>query len=188
MSAERYDDGKPDYGSILFYFPEAMLELVKARDYGIKKYTKRDASGEITQNGRDNFRGSIGKTGHKKFRDGCIKAALRHITKSESVGGCAVDEPQDGVRHLAFAALNLLIALEYDSNKGPQKSTRYDWEMAPDWAQYATIDREGFGSWRESLPSRVMGAWTSESQSKIMGNPSMLQKGEDWRYTLEERP
>jgi len=139
MSAERYDDGKQDYGSILFYLPEAMLELVKAREYGIKKYTKRDASGEITQDGRTNFRGSICKTDHKKFRDGCIKATIRHITKSENVDGCAVDESQDGVRHLAFAALNLLMALEYDSNKGTQKSTRYNWEMAPEWAQYAAI-------------------------------------------------
>lgn len=105
MKALRDTKNKPDWAMLFKYFPMAMPELCKARMFGARYYTKDGADG------RDNWLNSIGTDHHVVFMDGCIRGSMSHLLKF--LWGEERDQPQDNVHHLAFSALNALMALEY---------------------------------------------------------------------------
>lgn len=109
MSALRDTDGKLDWAMLFEYFPLALPELCKARMFGAKYYTKDG------KDGRSNWRESINGPGHDKFYKGCIRGNISHNLKP--LWGEDRDQPQDNVHHLAFGALNDLMALEYALSK-----------------------------------------------------------------------
>lgn len=127
--ALRDNDGKPDYFLLLDYLPLAMEELLKARQYGIKKYTRPEEGID----GRINFRASLGTEHHEEFQQGCRAGALRHLMKAYTEGR---DVEQDNVHHLAFAALGALNALEYALSRrtlGDHASEALEQAMVEGW-------------------------------------------------------
>jgi hypothetical protein len=109
MSALRDTENKLDWAMLFEHFPLAMQELCKARMYGARHYTKNGKDG-VT-----NWKDSINSPEHEKFFKGCIRGSISHNFKR--LWGQERDEPQDNVHHLAFSALNDLMALEYDLSK-----------------------------------------------------------------------
>jgi hypothetical protein len=105
MSALRDTDGKLDWAMLFEYFPLALPELCKARMFGARHYTKDG------KDGRSNWRESINTDKHEEFFKGCIRGNMSHNLKC--LWGEDRDKPQDNVHHLAFGALNNLMALEY---------------------------------------------------------------------------
>jgi hypothetical protein len=109
MSALRDTENKLDWAMLFEHFPLAMQELCKARMYGARHYTKNGKDG-VT-----NWKESINGPEHDRFLKGCIRGSISH--KFKRLWGQERDEPQDNVHHLAFSALNDLMALEYDLSK-----------------------------------------------------------------------
>lgn len=107
--ALRDNQDKPDFTLLFDYMPKAFEELLKARNYGIKKYTRDGIDG------RSNFLSSLRKEEHNVFKEGCRASAFRHLMKVATEG--MRDKEQDDVLHVAFAALNCLMWLEYNLNE-----------------------------------------------------------------------
>jgi len=103
--ALRDTQGKLDWAMLFEYFPLAMPELCRAREFGARHYTKDG------KDGRSNWRDSINTARHEAFMKGCVRGDLSHNFKF--LWGEKRDAPQDNVHHLAFSALNALMALEY---------------------------------------------------------------------------
>lgn len=121
MSALRDTDGKLDWAMLFEHFPLALPELCKARMFGARHYTKDG------KDGRSNWRESINTSEHEKFFKGCIRGNISHNLKC--LWGEDRDQPQDNVHHLAFGALNNLMALEYALSKQALSSEECeDWE------------------------------------------------------------
>lgn len=82
--------------------PGALIEIAKVFTFGAQKY------------GEDNWRNGIG---YRRL----ISASLRHINAYNA--GDNLD-PESGISHLAHAACNILMLLEYD-NLGLGKDDRW---------------------------------------------------------------
>lgn len=95
-----------------------MKELCRAREFGARHYTKDG------KDGATNWRESINTHEHDKFFKGCIRGNISHNFKV--LWGEQRDEPQDNVHHLAFGALNDLMALEYALSKEQADMTLVD--------------------------------------------------------------
>jgi len=134
MSALRDTENKLDWAMLFEHFPLAMQELCKARMYGARHYTK-DGKDGVT-----NWRESINGPEHDKFFKGCLRGSISHTFKR--LWGQERDEPQDNVHHLAFSALNDLMALEYDLSK----------ENAIDHLKYQEEDE--YLDYYQTLPKR----------------------------------
>ena len=111
--ALRDNKGKPDFTLLFDYMPKAFEELLKARNYGVKKYTRDGIDG------RSNFLASLNGSEHANFKGGCRGAAFRHLMKVATEG--SRDREQDDVLHVAYAALNCLMWLEYHLNEEVEK-------------------------------------------------------------------
>ena len=107
--ALRDTEGKLDWSMLFEYFPLAFPELCKARMFGARHYTKDG------KDGRSNWRDSINTDKHDEFTKGCVRGNISHDFKF--LWGERRDLIQDNVHHLAYAALNALMALEYDLTK-----------------------------------------------------------------------
>ena len=104
--ALRDTEGKLDWAMLFEYFPLAMPELCRAREFGASYYTKDG------KDGRSNWLDSINTERHEAFMKGCVRGNISHNFKF--LWGKKRDEVQDNVHHLAFSALNAMMALEYD--------------------------------------------------------------------------
>lgn len=89
--ARKEDTTKPDVYAMLEDFPDALIAVTRAGDYGAAKY------------GRHNWWGLPGA------RERYLSAAMRHIL--EVARGLLVD-PESGQRQLAHAAWSILAALQ----------------------------------------------------------------------------
>jgi hypothetical protein len=105
MSALRDTEGKLNWVLLFEHFPLALKELCRAREFGARHYTKEG------KDGATNWRESINGPEHEKFYKGCIRGNVSHNFKT--LWGEDRDAVQDNVHHLAFGALNDLMALEY---------------------------------------------------------------------------
>lgn len=105
MSALRDNEGKLNWVLLFEHFPLALKELCRAREFGARHYTKDG------KDGATNWRDSINGPEHDKFYKGCIRGNVSHNFKT--LWGEDRDAVQDNVHHLAFGALNDLMALEY---------------------------------------------------------------------------
>lgn len=191
MTALRDTDGKLDWAMLFEYFPLAFPELCKARMFGARHYTKEG------KDGRSNWRESINGPEHEKFFKGCIRGNISHNLKC--LWGEDRDQLQENVHHLAFGALNNLMALEYALAKQALSTeecedvslkcieSRYSWKDAPEWALYAAIDANGRGFYYSGVTRPHSCIWSASSKIQQMGR-NMLRDGEDWRGTLEMRP
>lgn len=103
--ALRDTKGKLDWAMLFEYFPLALPELCRAREFGARHYTKDG------KDGRSNWRDSINTEKHEAFMKGCIRGDFSHALKC--LWGEQRDVVQDNVHHMAYAALNALMALEY---------------------------------------------------------------------------
>lgn len=111
--ALRDNQDKPDFTLLFDYMPKAFEELMRARNYGVKKYTR----GGI--DGRSNFLSSLNAEEHNVFKEGCRASAFRHLMKVGTEG--MRDKEQDDVLHVAYAALNCLMWMEYHLNEEGEK-------------------------------------------------------------------
>jgi hypothetical protein len=105
VSALRDTEGKLNWVLLFEHFPLALKELCRAREFGARHYTKDG------KDGATNWRESINGPEHDKFYKGCIRGNISHNLKP--LWGEDRDIAQDNVHHLAFGALNDLMALEY---------------------------------------------------------------------------
>ena len=62
---------------------------------------------------------------------------------------------------------------------------KYPWELAPEWAQYATTDESGRGLWHARYPSytasyagrkNIIGGWESAGQTEIIKKCPYMEK------------
>jgi len=65
--------------------------------------------------------------------------------------------------------------------------SRYPWNEAPGWANYAAIDSNSIGIWYAERPEPNDLQWISNYKLARIGS-KMLSDGENWKTTLEERP
>jgi hypothetical protein len=59
-----------------------------------------------------------------------------------------------------------------------------DWNDAPEWANYAAMDKEGDWYWYEILPRKLCTRWLSEDGKCEMVNFSRMV----WESSLKKRP
>ena len=203
--ALRDTHGKLDWSMLFEYFPLAMPELCRAREFGARHYTKDG------KDGRSNWRDSINTERHEAFMKDCVRGNLSHDFKF--LWGEKRDAPQDNVHHLAFSALNALMALEYSlaeaeavqpktANPCPHDSitetsavgyinetkTRYPWHEAPEWAMWGATDANGNMNWYDFEPSYDNDDYQwliSYGEHKFFANEGPC---ENWEQTLEVRP
>lgn len=164
MSALRDTEGKLNWVLLFEHFPLALKELCRAREFGARHYTKDG------KDGATNWRESINGPEHDKFYKGCIRGNISHNFKP--LWGEDRDAVQDNVHHLAFGALNDLMALEYalakelkdqqheidlaslqvveygDETRNcltgePIKQTIYDWSKIPEKFNWCATDYTG---------------------------------------------
>ena len=115
MKAERHNENKPQWSLLFDYFPLALEELLRARSYGVKKYTDPEKG----LDGRTNWMRSICADNHEDFKVGCRESAIRHLLNM--AWGGEVDMTQDETHHMAFVALNALMWLEYRMSEDSEK-------------------------------------------------------------------
>lgn len=48
------------------------------------------------------------------------------------------------------------------------KSTKYDWSKAPEWAKYAATDNSGEAHWFDIKPTAFAGYWSHPSARKAI--------------------
>ena len=128
MSALRDTENKLDWAMLFEHFPLAMQELCKARMYGARHYTK-DGKDGVT-----NWKESINGPEHDKFFKGCIRGNISHNFKT--LWGEQRDTAQDNVHHLAYGALNNLMALEYDLSKDQLPALGHGAEYRDEFLEY----------------------------------------------------
>lgn len=67
-------------------------------------------------------------------------------------------------------------------------ATLYDWSTAPDWANWAAMDRSNRAYWYEKMP-KINPIWfTQQSYSKIMLIAADCDLPCAWQDSLEQRP
>ena len=148
--ALRDTEGKLDWAMLFEYFPLAFPELCRAREFGARHYTKDG------KDGRSNWRDSINTEKHEEFMKGGVRGDISHSFKF--LWGEQRDVAQDNVHHMAYAALNALMALEYDLSQGEDQMT---------------LER--------------IGNDCGELQDDVKVVNKNLRDGEDWTTTLEGR-
>lgn len=105
--AQRDNAGKPDFLPLLDYFPLAFGELLKARMYGVEKYTDKEKG----MDGLTNWSESMETEDHNAFQNGCRASAFRHLMAHKWDN--PKDATQNDVYHMAYVALNAMMWLEY---------------------------------------------------------------------------
>jgi len=100
MKSKRYNTDKPVWSLLFGYFYVALLEVLRARQYGAEKY-------EVS-----NWLCSLNTKHHDEFRNGCLESAQRHLMCL--FNGTLRDKTQKNIHHAAFLCLNGLMILTYD--------------------------------------------------------------------------
>ena len=106
----RYNTGKPKWS--LVDWP-SLVPMVKVLEYGATKYTVRDASGNITHDGTDNWKGGV------KTTEIC-ESMLRHIFAYLDGQD---NDPESGLSHIGHLLCNAMF-LSYMVEKRPDLDTR----------------------------------------------------------------
>jgi hypothetical protein len=102
----KYDSGKPRV-SLLPVGP--LLEVCRVLTYGAEKYTLRDASGNVTSDGANNWQLVAG--GSTRYLD----AAGRHLL---AYMGGETHDAETGLHHLAHLACCAMFVLWHEQNGG----------------------------------------------------------------------
>ena len=67
----------------------------------------------------------------------------------------------------------------------------YDWSKAPDWAQWAATDKDGYGFWYHKKPekSTTEVCWFyTHALDEVMPSSDIVRHTSNWEDSLEERP
>jgi hypothetical protein len=67
------------------------------------------------------------------------------------------------------------------------KETKYDWSIAPDWAQWAATDRDGDMYWYGNKPNIGIRCWLNVDPGGCIFFDS-IPECKDWKDSLEARP
>ena len=206
MSALRDTEGKLNWVLLFEHFPLALKELCRAREFGARHYTKDG------KDGATNWRDSINGPEHNKFYKGCIRGNISHNLKP--LWGEDRDIVQDNVHHLAFGALNDLMALEYALAKDqqheidlaslqmveygdetrnrltgePAKKTIYDWLNIPPEFKWCATDLGGDIYAYTTKPEihLINHIWFGAIEDKLVEHK--IEQCDDWEDSLEARP
>ena len=66
-----------------------------------------------------------------------------------------------------------------------QEETRYDWSIAPEWAQWAATDKDGEMYWYDKKPLTGGISWINNHVSVSF---DIAPECKDWKDSLEARP
>ena len=72
-----------------------------------------------------------------------------------------------------------------------ERERLYDWSTAPDWAQWAAMDRNGKAYWYQSEPKKgaFYDYWILESDTdSLCEHFAYFLPTENWQNSLEQRP
>lgn len=59
-----------------------------------------------------------------------------------------------------------------------------DWDEAPPWARFLTMDKDGMWRWHQLPPNTYDDAWQSGGMMKFAGWQDIV----DWETLMEKRP
>ena len=192
MSSLNHNQGKPKWSLLLTDFADELREVLRVREV-------IEASGKYD---RMNFAQSQGKPEAKVFLEDNLDSMERHIfdrRKNKHI------DHETKCYHMAHICVRALIDLSYALHDKQALSkeerediiqedaslqcieSRYPWNEAPGWANYAAIDSNSIGIWYAERPEPNDLQWISNYKLARIGS-KMLSDGENWKTTLEERP